>query len=252
MEFDIFMKDLLRLNKFFLPILLLLVSCGGSSNENADSASKMNNSKKSNSQKGFSSKYTNKLDLLLDLQLASSISGMPEDKVEKEYDSSTENPTYHTINYLWDMGREKEMNNPIVGTMKIPTSEKVIFGKLQDMSMEHFQAMHGVKSEEEKQKALDAMSEGVEKRLADKGMDESAKELAKNMAAGFILNMKREEVKGVGDAAVWDFSGSGQNGELHVLYKGTKFSILLDLPLTFDEHKAKSIELALKIIEKLD
>lgn len=230
---------------FALYICFQMVSCSSDtkketiSNEVNTTINEALNSKKNN--------WNGKLDQLLTQEMAAQALGYTATDAKKEYRQIFENPDTHDLSYIWEMGREKEMNIPSLGKMMMPTDDRVDLSWVKSTTLQEFKNAYRTPTAEEIKNADEAMKKNLDKQVKDGFITKEQAQMAKNMGSTLGSGVRYDVVKNVGEYAVWNH----KDKNLTTFYKGLQFQLYVDVG---DEvtNKTKAIAMAQKIInEKL-
>ncbi len=231
---------------FALYILcMLMVSCNSDTKKETHT-----NQVNTTINKAFNSKKNNwngKLDELFTQEMAAQALGYSIADAKKEYRQIFDNPDTHDLSYIWEMGREKEMNIPHVGKMMMPTDDRIDLQWVKSTTLEDFKNSYRTPTAEELKNAEKAMQERAAQLQKEGKLTPEQAKMATNLGGTLGSDVSYDEVKNVGEYAVWN----NKDKNISVFYKGLQFQLYVDVG---DEatNKSKAITLAQKIInEKL-
>ena len=219
-----------------LSIFLFAFTCSGDKKENLESkANQAIDEVVGNS----ADEFKGKLDQLLTLEMASEISGYASTEAQKDYNQVLKNPATHSVSYRWEKGRNQQIKNPINGKMMdVPADDFIQLSWVKNTTLKEFKFNYHTPTAEELTNADKAMNEKVNEMQQQGKADASQAEMAKGLSF--------DEIKGVGDYAVWN----NKHKELKVFYKGLEFQITAELSDDEKVNKQKSIETAKQIINQ--
>lgn len=237
------------MNKIFkslcvISVGLVLLSCGAS--EKNDLAGELDDALASLDLDA--SKYEGKLDQLLTLDMAASVSGLPKDEAKERYSTTMKNPIYHDVRYEWKSDRTRRVK--MMGSdMEIPIQNSISLSWVKSTTLEQFNRDYHNPTKEELANAKAAMN-AKERELVQEG---KATQEQMNSAGGMVDDLmegyKVIDVPNLGEKAVWVQRNVENN--LKVYYKGIEFQLTVDLSNDESSNKAKAIELAKQVIKKL-
>ncbi|WP_111670594.1 hypothetical protein [Algoriphagus litoralis] len=189
--------------------------------------------------------YTGKLNELLTLEMAASLTGYDPADASEDY-SQIMGPQYHSIAYTWDRGRTKVMK---VGTMSVdvPDLDVVQLDGLAEISKKDFEYNNRQLTEQDLKDIDNAMSSKLDEKVADGSVSKDQGDMAADMAKGFLGDLTREPVSGVGEMAVW----MPGHHALSVYEDGVTFILRVNLNDDMETCKSKAAVLAKQILEKL-
>lgn len=199
--------------------------------------------------------YKGRLDEILTLEMASEISGFPASEAKKSPDSDLEKKINKiSIQYSWDKTKRNRKMEILGRKMDVPVSDVISLSWLQNMTLKDFKRENHKPTDEELIAADKAVSEKTKEMQKEGKVTNDQADLATSMAKDAMKNIAFEEVKNVGDYAVFvdqKFAGVPTR-ELKVFYNGISFTLLVDLSDDSKANDDKAIALANKIInEKL-
>lgn len=233
----------------FLPLGLLLMSnsCGSDSKKDelkSELSEAIENADKASGTKSLD-KFTGKLNELLTVEMAAKVTGYNAEEAIEDY-SQNINPKYHSIAYNWDLGRTRMMK---VGAMdlEVPVMELVQLDGLALTSKQDFEYMNRELTEEDLKNLDQAMSAKLDEKVANGSVSKDQGEMAGDMAKGFLGDLTREPVSGVGELAVW----MPGHYALSVYEDGVTFIVRVNLKDDVETCKSKAAVLAKQILAKL-
>jgi len=184
---------------------------------------------------------------LLTLEMASEISGYVATEAEKDYNQVLKNPVTHSVSYQWEKDRNQQIKNPINGKMMdIPTKDFIQLSWVKNTTLKEFKFNYHTPTAEELANADKAMNEKANEMQQQGKVDASQAEMAKGMASEMAKGLSFDEIKDVGEYAVWN----NKQKELKVFYKGIEFQITVELSDDEKINKQKTIETAKLIINQ--
>jgi hypothetical protein len=232
------------MKKIFFPIFVILFIACDNNNSNQET---LTSTIEEVSPENEASKWDGKLNELLTLQIASTVSGYNSEEARADYNQILKKPSTHSIAYRWEKGRSKSVHIPITGKkMEIPTDDFVKLSWVQNTTLEKFKANYHTPTKEELSNANKAMESKLKEMQADNKITSEQSDLAKDMASNFASDLSFDEVSSVGDYAVWN----NKMKELKVFYKGLEFQIKAEFGNDESINRQKSIEAAKLIIKE--
>jgi hypothetical protein len=246
--FIIVSKNLIKMKTTLLSVISLFLfafTCSGDKKENLESQA---NEAIDEVVGKSADEFNGKLDQLLTLEMASEISGYAATEAEKEYNQVLKSPVTHSVSYQWKKGRNKQIKNPINGEMMdIPAKDFIQLSWVKNTTLKEFKFNYHTPTAEELANADKAMNDKADEMQQQGKVDASQAEMAKEMASEMAKGLSYDEIKGVGEYAVWN----NKHKELIVFYKGIQFQITAELSDDEKINKQKSIETAKLISNKL-
>jgi len=232
-----------------LPVSLLLMSlsCGSEDKKNelqADLNATLEEASEASGAQNLD-QYTGKLNELLTLEMAAALTGYDPADANEDY-TQVMGPQYHSLAYTWDRGRTKVMK---VGTMSVdvPELDYVQLEGLVGISKKDFEYNNRQLTEEDLKNIDQAMNAKMDEKVADGTVTKEQGDMAGDMAQGFLGDLTREPVSGVGEVAVW----MPGHSLLTVYEDGVTFGLRINLSGDVADRKAKAITLAKQILAKL-
>lgn len=227
-----------------ISLFLFAFTCSGDKKENLESqANEAIDEVVGNS----ANEFDGKLDQLLTLEMASEISGYAATEAEKDYNQVLKNPATHSVSYQWKKGRNKQIKNPLNGEMMdVPANDFIQLSWVKNTTLKEFKFNYHTPTAEELANADKAMNEKGNEMQQQGKVDASQVDMAKGMASDMAKGLSFEEIKSVGEYAVWN----NKHKELKVFYKGLEFQITAELSDDEKTNKQKSIETAQLITNK--
>lgn len=197
--------------------------------------------------------FKGKLDELLTLELASETSGYPAAEAKKSPDSEIEKK-YNKISISYSWEKSNRMQNLEVMGRKVeaPKSDKVELSWVKNTTLKAFKKENHDPTEAELKQADEAINKKMAELNSDGKATKQQTDGAGSIAKNAMKNFSVEEVKGVGDYAVFTntkFAGVPIR-ELKVFYKGLSFQLTVDLSDDTSVNDSKAIALAQKIINQ--
>lgn len=190
--------------------------------------------------------WAGKLNELLTLDIATSVSKYSASEAKEEYSQILKNPATHSIMYQWEKGREITINNPVLGKdMRIPTDDLIELSWVKSTTLKEFKANYHTPTEQELANANIAVDKKLNEMQDENKINEKQSKTAKNMATSFAEGLSFDEIQDVGDYAVWN----NKIKVLKVFHKGLEFQIRTVLSDDEAVNRQKSIEVAQKIIK---
>jgi len=232
-----------------LPISLLIMSysCGSEEKKNELQGELSTVIEEVSDSKGTKSldRYTGKLNELLTLEMAAALTGYDPADANEDYNQMM-SPQYHSIAYTWDRGRTKVMK---VGTMSvdIPELDVVQLDGLALTSKKDFEYNNRQLTAEDLKDIDNAMKAELDKQVEGGKLSEDQGEMADDMSKGFLGDLTREPVSGVGEMAVW----MPGHYALSVYEDGVTFILRVNLKDDKETCKSKAAMLAKQILAKL-
>ncbi len=191
-------------------------------------------------------KYNGKLNELLTLEIAAKTMGYEAAEAEIDYNKVLKNPKTHSIAFLWNKGREREIKMPAGGNITVPEKDIIQLSGLEKTSLEDFNRNYRTPTAEELKRADQAVKARMKDMVAEGKINSKQAGMMDGMATGLGRNLSYEEIKGVGEHAKWN----EKTKELLVYYRGLKFNILIETAEDEQTRKQKSINVAKTIISQ--
>ncbi len=227
-----------------LSLFLFAFTCSGDKKENLESQA---NETIDEVVGKSADEFNGKLDQLLTLEMASEISGYVATEAEKDYNQVLKSPVTHLVSYQWEKGRNQQIKNPINGKMMdIPAKDFIQLSWVKNTTLKEFKFNYHTPTAEELANADKAMNEKANEMQQQGKVDASQAEMAKGMASEMAKGLSFDEIKDVGEYAVWN----NKQKELKVFYKGIEFQITVELSDDEKINKQKTIETAKLIINQ--
>lgn len=246
-------------------VCMVWLSCGGEKKEGKDAESLLQSVTENvdpNAKGGNTCllAYSDKLDELLTLEMASELSGLPADAAEKDYSRVMKNPEYHSCGYGWKGKRVKKIEISKRHTIDAPIKDMVKIEGLKPVSLEYFKKSRTAPTDKDLADMDKTIDNALDKETGNKKLEDAkdkldelgvSKETQKNVA-GQMGGMFKEiakaysDVSGLGDAAAWN----SIEKRLYVLDDGVELSVSVDLSDDAEADKGKAIELARKLLAK--
>lgn len=197
--------------------------------------------------------FKGKLDDLLTLELASETSGYPAAEAKKSPDSEIEKKYNKiSISYSWEKSNRMQTLEIMGRKVEVPKSDKVELSWVKNTTLEAFKKENHNPTEAEIKQADEAINKKMNELNSDGKATRQQTDAAGSIAKNAMKNFSVEEVKGVGDYAVFTntkFAGVPIR-ELKVFYKGLSFQLTVDLSDDTSVNDSKAIALAQKIINQ--
>lgn len=230
-----------------LSLFLMSYSCGGEGKKEEVPSEITEAVEDAAQSAGISSldAWTGKLNELLTLEMAASITGYPASDANEDY-TQMMGPQFHSIAYTWDRGRTKVMK---VGTMSvdIPELDFIQLDGLAKTSRKDFEYNNRQLTAEDLENIDNTMKAELDKQVENRKLSEDQGQMTKDMTKGFLGDLTREPVSGVGEMAVW----MPGHYALSVYEDGVTFILRVNLKDDKETCKSKAAVLARQILAKL-
>lgn len=194
--------------------------------------------------------FKGKLDELLTLPMAASVSGLSESTAKKDY---TKMSSFESLVYEWPSDRTKEVKIAST-TMNVPVMNSIQLSWVKNTTLEQFKHDYHNLTPDEVKRAKAAMDEKMNDMKAKGEVSTDQANTATDVASKSISQFNVSEVPNLGDYALFVNTGifGAKIRDLKVFYKGLSFTITADLSDDAKYNDKKAIETARKIIsEKL-
>jgi hypothetical protein len=194
--------------------------------------------------------FKGKLDELLTLPMAASVSGLSESSAKKDY---TKMSTFESLVYEWPSDRTKEVKIAST-TMEVPVKNSIQLSWVKNTTLEQFKRDYHNPTPEEIKRAKEAMNDKMSDMKSKGEVSTDQANTASSEANKSISQFSVSEVPNLGDYALFVNTGvfGAKIRDLKVFYKGLSFTITADLSDEAAYNDKKCIETARKIInEKL-
>ncbi|NJN50228.1 MAG: hypothetical protein HC798_03435 [Polaribacter sp.] len=233
----------------FTSIMLFVLSCEGNKKEKQQLNDIEKEVVESLGAAGLKAEdFKNKIDELLTLEIATQVSGLPNNEAEKEYSKFS---ALESLKYKWKSNRTKKMT--INGqSLNVPAQNTIQLSWVKNTSLEQFKHDYHNPTAIELKNAEEAMNNKMNELNAEGKASKEQTDKAKSTAKASIPKFKVEEVPNLGNYAV--FVNSGIMGTttrvLKVFYKGLSFTLEVDLSDDSTINDKKAIETAKMIIDQ--
>ncbi len=201
--------------------------------------------------------YQEKYDALLSETDVLNATGFSKEVLKTKYNTLLKNKEYHEFVYAFKNDRMSSV--PGFNT-EMSVSDLINLRAIQPMSMQSFQQKYQAVTDEQMRLANEAIDEITEGNVKNEDADKALKQAQEQgvdkeqirKTGGMLTNAFKEvskgyrTVEGVGDAASWNVF----TNELHVLQKGVKFEVRVDISNDKERNKSVAIELANIILKK--
>lgn len=194
--------------------------------------------------------FKGKLDELLTLPMAASVSGLSESSAKKDY---TKMSSFENLVYEWPSDRTKEVKIAST-TMEVPVKNSIQLSWVKNTTLEQFKRDYHNPTPEEIKRAKEAMNDKMSDMKSKGEVSTDQANTASSEANKSISQFSVSEVPNLGDYALFVNTGvfGAKIRDLKVFYKGLSFTITADLSDEAAYNDKKCIETARKIInEKL-
>ena len=235
-----------------LSLFFLAFTCEGDKKEN-NSATGEELNQVIDEKVILADEFKGKLDELLTLELAAETSGYPAAEAKKSPDTDLEKKYNKiSISYAWDKSNRIQTVEVMGRKIEAPKSDKVELSWVKNTTLEAFKKENHNPTEAEIKQADEAIAKKMDELNSDGKATKKQTDDASSIAKNAMKNFSVEEVKGVGDYAVFantKFAGVPIR-ELKVFYKGLSFQLTVDLSDDASVNDSKAIALAKKIINQ--
>lgn len=232
-------------NTYYITLLFIAFSLTACKNNQKESLQGEVNTTINEALDSKKNNWIGKLDELLTQEMAAQALGYNAADAKKEYRQIFENPDTHDLSYIWEMGREKEMNIPHVGKMMMPSDDRIDLQWVKSTTLENFKNSYRTPTAEELKNAEKAMQERTTQLQKEGKLTPEQAKMATDLGGTLGSDVSYDEVKNVGEYAVWN----NKDKNISVFYKGLQFQLYVDVG---DEttNKSKAIAIAQKIIKE--
>ncbi len=235
-----------------LSFFLLAFSCNGDKKE-SDSSMENELNEVIDQKVILADDFKGKLDELLTLEMASKISGYPSAEAKKSPDSEMEKKYNKiSISYSWQKTNRTQQIEVMGRKIEAPVNDEVALSWVENIRLEDFKKKYHNFTEAE----IEASNQGIDQKTSEMNSQGKATkeqtDMASSIAKKAMKNFSVEEVKNVGDYAVFvnqKFAGVPTR-ELKVFYNGLSFTLLVNLSDDAQSNDTKAIQLAQLIINQ--
>ncbi|WP_396177316.1 hypothetical protein [Flavobacterium sp.] len=235
-----------------LSLFFLAFSCEGDKKENNASMQDELN-EKLDEKVILADDFKGKLDEILTLELAAETSGYPAAEAKKSPDSEIEKKYNKiSISYSWEKSNRIQTIEVMGRKIEAPKSDKVELSWFKNTTLAAFKKENHNLTEAELKQADEAITKKMAELNSDGKATKQQTDGAGSIAKNAMRNFSVEEVKNVGDYAVFantKFAGVPVR-ELKVFYKGLSFQLTVDLSDDVSVNDSEAIALAQKIINQ--